>query len=154
MIEATIVPLTKDRLEEAVNVVLNAHLDTKDEIEHHLQVLNAHFIALDNDQVIGVIGWYQDNVNYANEAMGDKFPGENAYWVGFFAVNEKYRGQGVGYSLIKKLEDVLITKGINELWVSSVPETSDYYERQGFEHFMDGKINGNSKVFMVKHLDK
>jgi len=49
-----------------------------------LEHIDAHYIALDNKKIIGVIGWYQDNVDYATRAMGDKFPGENAYWVGFF----------------------------------------------------------------------
>lgn len=149
-----ILPLTQDRFVEAVNVVFDAKLDTRDEIEHHLKELHAHYIALDQDRVIGVIGWYQDNVNYATEAMGDKFPGDKAYWVGFFAVDEKYRGQGIGFSLIQKLEQVLLEKGANEVWVSSVPETTAYYKRQGFKTFIEGKINGNRKVFMVKRWAK
>lgn len=145
-----ITPLTKDKFNEAVEVVLKAKLDTREEIEHHLQHIEAHYIACDGDKVIGVIGWYQDNVNYASEAMGDKFPGEEAYWVGFFAVGNEYRGQGVGLALLQKLEAVLKEKHITELWVSSVPETKSYYERQGFKLVMDGKINGNKKFFLVK----
>ncbi|GAI63430.1 unnamed protein product, partial [marine sediment metagenome] len=144
--------LSKENFEEAVNLVLKAKLDTKKEIEHHLKHIDAHYIALDKGRVIGVIGWYQDSVNYANEAMGSKFPGEEAYWVGFFAVDEKYQKQGIGYALIQKLEQVIKEKGVNELWVSSVPESKDYYKRQGFEMVMQGKIGGASKYFLVKKL--
>lgn len=147
-----IVPLTQDKFENAVQVVLRAQLDTREEIEHHLKELHAHYVAVDGDRVLGVIGWYQDNVDYATEAMGDKFPGKNAYWVGFFAVDEEYRGKGVGLTLIQKLTQELLAKGVNELWVSSVPETAEYYLRQGFKHFMKGVIGGNPKVFMVKRL--
>lgn len=147
-----IIPLTKDKFSEAVNLVLSADLDTKEEIEHHLQHLDAHYIALDGDKVVGVVGWYQDNVNYANEAMGDKFPGVEAYWVGFFAVDKSYRGQGIGSSLLKELEEGIKLKKISELWVSSVPETQGYYEKKGFRLVKKGMIAGNTKSFMVKKL--
>jgi GNAT superfamily N-acetyltransferase len=151
--KVAIQPLTKELFNEAVEVVLKAGLDTKEEIEHHLQNIDAHYVALDKGKVIGVIGWYQDNVHYATEAMGDKFPGEDAFWVGFFAVDEKYRGQGIGYAMLKELEKVIKEKGMGELWVSSVPETKDYYQKQGFEIFMQGKISGNPKFFYVKKLN-
>ncbi|MCJ7740215.1 GNAT family N-acetyltransferase [Candidatus Microgenomates bacterium] len=144
--------LTNVYFEEAVNLVLKAKLDTKEEIEHHLIHIDAHYVALDKGRVIGLIGWYQDKVNYANEVMGKKFPGEKAYWVGFFVVDEKYRGQGIGYALLKKLEKIIKEKRVNELWVSSVPETKDYYIRQGFKVIMSGKISGNTKFFCVKKL--
>lgn len=144
--------LNKQKLAEAVNLVLNAKLDTREEIEHHLQHIDAHYVALDKDKVVGVIGWYQDTVNYANEAMGEKFPGPEAYWVGFFAVDNKYRGQGIGYALLNKLEDVVRNLNAKRLWVSSVPKTNKYYERQGFKLIKTGKINDNLKYFMVKDL--
>ncbi len=34
-----IVPLTKPRFDEAVEVVLRAELDTREEIKHHLQLI-------------------------------------------------------------------------------------------------------------------
>lgn len=148
----TIRPLTKKLFKEAVDLVLKAGLDTREEIEHHLQHINAHYVAIDNGGVIGVIGWYQDNVNYANKAMGDKFPGEDVFWVGFFAVDEKYQGQGIGYALLKELEKVIKEKGVRELWVSSVSETKDYYLRQGFKVFMQGQIGGDPKFFCVKKI--
>lgn len=147
-----IVQLTKEKFNEAVDIVLKADLDTREEIEHHLQHIDAHYVALDEDRIVGVIGWYQDTVNYANEAMGDIFPGPDAYWVGFFAVDETYRGKGVGYALLKKLEEVMRDLNEKKLWVSSVPQTNKYYERQGFRLIKTGKINGNLKYFMSKDL--
>lgn len=148
----SIAPLAKELFKEAVDLVLRAELDSREEIEHHLKHLDAHHVAVDTDRVIGVIGWYQDNVHYADMAMGEKFPGEEAYWIGFFAVDQPHRGKGIGYALIKKLENVIREKGVSELWVSSVPETKDYYLRQGFSIFMKGEIGGNQKFFMVKKL--
>jgi predicted N-acetyltransferase YhbS len=146
-----IISLTKEKFQEAVDLVVAADLDTREEIEHHLEDINAHFVALNaNDKIIGVIGWYQDTVNYANEAMGDAFPGEDAYWVGFFAVDIEQRGEGIGFALINKLQETLNSKGVSELWVSSVPESADYYARQGFEKITEGKISDSLKIFMVK----
>lgn len=147
-----IAPLTRDRFNEAVELVLAAELDTREEIEYHLEHIEAHYIALDGNKVIGVIGWYQDTVDYATEAMGDKFPGSQAYWVGFFAVSPKYRKKGIGLRLFKKLEQVVKSKGADKLWVSSVPETKSYYERQGFKLVTKGEISGKPKFFLVKSL--
>lgn len=150
-----IVPLTNEGLNEAVDLVFKAGLDTREEIKHHLEHIDAHYIAVDknkNNKIVGVIGWYQDNVNYATEAMGDEFPGEEAYWVGFFTVDKKYRKKGIGYALLQKLEEVIRKKKAGKLWVSSVPETKNYYERQGFKLVMRGEISDNPKCFMVKSL--
>lgn len=149
----SIVPLTENKLNEAIDVVLRAELDTREEIEHHLNHIEAHFVAQDGDIVIGVIGWYQDAVNYANEAMGEDFPGKDAYWVGFFAVDKEYQRKGIGKALLLKLEEVVKAKGTNALWVSSVPETRSYYEMNGFLLVREGEINGNKKFFMVKDLN-
>ena len=147
----TISPLSQEKYEEAVALVLAADLDTREEIEHHLQAIDARYVALDSDNtVIGVIGWYQDTVDYATEAMGALFPGEDAYWVGFFTVDANMRGKGIGHSLLTTLQQVLSSKSASELWVSSVPESADYYALQGFSKFMEGKINNSPKVFMVK----
>jgi len=152
MQEIRIQSLTKERLNEAIDLVFNAGLDTREEILHHLEHLNAHYIALEKNKIIGAVGWYQDNVKYATEAMGGKFPGEDAYWVGFFAVDKNHRGKGIGYSLLQHIQDILKNKGVDKLWVSSVPETRNYYERQGFRFFMEGKIGDNQKYFLVKDL--
>jgi len=148
----SIIPLTKRNYLDAVDLVFKADLDTRSEIEHHLQHLDAHYVAVDRKKIIGVIGWYLDTEQYANAAMGDKFPGEHAYWVGFFAVDPQYRGNKIGESLLRKLESVLIGKNIGELWVSSVPETKSYYEKHGFILVMTGEISGNNKFFLEKKL--
>lgn len=147
-----IIPLTQARFNEAVELVFNADLDTRDEIEHHLNHIDAHYVALAGNKLIGVIGWYQDNVQYATDAMNELFPGEDAYWVGFFAVDKNYRGKGTGKSLLQKLEDVVKEKNQTDLWVSSVPETKTYYENHGFVLVKRGAINGNEKYFMCKNL--
>ena len=148
-----IIPLTQELFKDAVDVVMRAELDTREEVEHHLQHLDAHFVAIEDGKVVGVIGWYQDNVQYADEAMGDKFPGEEAYWVGFFAVDKNYQKKGIGAALLQKLEESVKEKQSDKLWVSSVPETRSYYESKGFVLVLEGEIGGNQKFFMSKKLD-
>jgi GNAT superfamily N-acetyltransferase len=152
MNQISITKLTQNDFVKAVDLVIQANLDTKGEIEHHLKHFDAHWVAKDNDKIIGVIGWYQDNVNYANAAMGDKFPGTDTYWVGFFVVDPNYQHQGIGKKLIQRLEKYLQDNKINELWVSSVPETKTYYEQSGFNEIMTGTISGNQKYFLVKRF--
>lgn len=84
--------------------------------------------------------------------MGDDFPGEDAYWVRFYAVDPKYQKQGIGKRLLKTIENVVVQKGQKQLWVCYVPKTNTYYERQGFKIVKTGKISGNTKYFMVKKL--
>ena len=148
-----IVSLTQDRFPGAVSIVLRANLDTKKEIEHHLQHLDAHVIPLEANKLVGVIGWYQDNVHYADRAMGDQFPGEEAFWVGFFAVDKDYQGKGIGTALLKKLEEIVKGKNADLLWVSSVPETKSYYEKKGFVLVLEGEIDGKQKYFLAKRLE-
>jgi len=147
-----IVRLTKNRFNEAVEVVLRAELDTREEIEHHLKHLGAHLIALDKNKIIGVVGWYHDTVNWATEAMGNKFPGTDAYWLGFFVVEKKHRGKGIGFALLNKLESELKRKSTTKLWVTSVPETTNYYKRQNFKYFMKAIIHGRPRDILVKDL--
>ncbi len=149
----TYAPLTQNLFDDAVSVVLRAQLDTKEEIEHHLSHTDAHIVALDGNTVVGVIGWYQDTLHYADGAMGEQFPGEDAYWVGFFAVDEHYRHQGIGATLLQKLEAMVREQGSDTLWVSSVPETKDYYMSHGFSLVMEGTIHGNQKFFCKKTLN-
>jgi len=145
-------PLTHDQFANAVEFVVQAGLDTKEEVEHHLKHLDAHYVAVSNNNVVGIIGWYQDNVHYSDKAMGNKFPGEQAYWVGFFAVDKNYQNKGIGTALLNKLEEVLKKKHVDTLWVSSVPETKGYYEKKGFLLVCEGQIGNKQKFFLSKRL--
>lgn len=148
----TIIPLPKEKLEESINLIFDLKLDTRAEIEHHLQEIDKHYIAIEDGTVQGVIGWYQDNIQYANEAMGDTFPGEDAYWVGFFGVRKDHQGRGIGSQLLRKIEEVVLALGATELWVSSVVASQSYYEQKGFKEISRGKIEGIMMVFLKKNL--
>ena len=152
MKNSNIEPLTAKFYNDAVNLLLDLELDTKEEIEHHLADMDAHLICLHEDKVIGVIGWYKDNVNYAKNAMGSYFPGEDAFWVGFFGVKKDFQNHGVGTTLFESMEKAILNKGAIEWWVSSVPDAQSFYEGKGFSDVCTGEINGNKKYFMKKVL--
>lgn len=144
--------LSQNYFEESVQLLLDLELDIREEIEHHLTDMDAHLICLDGNAVVGIVGWYKDNVNYANEAMGDLFPGEDAFWVGFFGVKSEYQNKGIGTQLLSLIEENIRERGANEWWVSSVPEAKEFYEKKGFSVVCSGEISGNKKVFMRKKL--
>lgn len=152
MKDPNIQPLTKKYFDESVKLLLDLELDTKEEIEHHLEDMEAHLIYLNEDKVVGVIGWYKDDVNYAKNAMGKNFPGEEAFWVGFFGVKKEFQNQGIGTKLFDSMENIIAKKGAAEWWVSSVPEAKDFYQHKSFSVVCTGKINGNQKFFMKKSL--
>ena len=144
--------MTKDDFKESVQLLVDLELDTREEIEHHLEEHEKHTVATSDGKIIGVVGWYQDNMNYASQAMGNQFPGENVYWVGFFGVEKSWQGKGVGSALIQELETTVKNLNTNQLWVVSVPESVGYYESKGFKQKMTGEISGNPKTFLFKEL--
>lgn len=145
-------PLTSDRLEESINLVLKADLDTPEQVRHHLEETEKYYIAIKDNKVVGVIGWYQDTMDYATEAMGATFPGKNAYWIGFFAVDKEFQGKGIGAELLKAIEKIVQQKKQKELWVASVVPTKSYYGKHGFAEIHQGTIDGNVMVFMKKEF--
>lgn len=147
-----IVPLTSATYKQGGDLLFSLGLDSREEIDHHLDEMTQYFVALEGDKVVGVVGWYQDNVNYAKDAMKEFFPGEDAYWVGFFGVDVSFQNTGVGTDLLKYLESVLLGMNVSELWVSSVTDASDYYQKKGFRTITTGLINNNEKVFLKKEL--
>ena len=110
MKDPNIQPLTKIFFSESVNLLLDLELDTKEEIEHHLVDMDAHLIYLNKGKVVGVIGWYKDTVNYAKKAMKDRFPGEDAFWVGFFGVKKEFQNRGIGTKLFESMEKAILNK--------------------------------------------
>ena len=85
------------------------------------------FVAETNDEVVGVIG----------AGVGRYY--EKDGWYGrilVIAVGEKYRGAGVGKSLVEEAEQQLKARGIRSIVVNSGSQRSEahrFYERLGFE---------------------
>ena len=82
--------------------------------------------------------------------MKDRFPGEDAFWVGFFGVKKEFQNRGIGTKLFESMEKAISDNGATELWVSSVPDAKGFYQSKGFSVVCTGAINGNKKYFMKK----
>lgn len=149
-----IVQLSTDTYKQSGDLLFSLGLDSREEIDHHLDEMSQYYVALEGDKVVGVVGWYQDNVNYAKAAMKDSFPGEDAYWVGFFGVDIHFQNIGVGTELLNYLENILLGMKVSELWVSSVPDATGYYQKNGFSIITRGVINDSEKVFLKKDLHR
>jgi GNAT superfamily N-acetyltransferase len=96
------------------------------------QNLGNIFVAVKDDQVIGLIGRYQDSGRWAGKSLGDLFPkGKDIYWVSYFAVSDSLRGQGLGTRLMQHLIGEVKKKQARELWVYT-RRARGFYEKMGF----------------------
>ncbi len=147
-----IVQLSTETYKQSGDLLFSLGLDSREEIDHHLDEMSQYYVALEGDKVVGVVGWYQDNMNYAKDAMKELFPGEEAYWIGFFGVDVDFQNIGVGTELLNYLDKVLLGMKVSELWVSSVPDATGYYLKNGFRNVTTGVIHDSVKVFLKKDL--
>ena len=84
--------------------------------------------------------------------MGDKFPyGTNVYWLSHFAINEKYRHQGIGTLLLQFLENEIRKFGGKQLWVYT-SQARGFYEKKGFVFIKKALIDEEWEEVLKKDL--
>ena len=138
--EARITPLTKHNKLQALDIALQANVGSRLSIIRFLnkglrQKQNNVFVATHTKEIVGLIGWYQDNGSWAGKSLGQIFPrGTDIYWISYFAIKEKLRGHNMGTQLMQKLIDEVEKKKARELWVYT-SRARKFYEKMGF-HFM------------------
>lgn len=94
---------------------------------------NNIFLAMVDDHIVGIIGWYIDDGHWAGKSLGKLFPyGNDIYWVSYFAVIEEYRGKGIGKILMEKLFGEMKKKHAKVLWVYT-RKARGFYEKMGFQ---------------------
>lgn len=109
--ETKIVPLDEKTYEDAVRLSVQGNTGQEKDIRPRLEKYKQYFVAIKDKKTVGVIGWYKDDGSFAGKALGEKFPhGKSIYWLSHFAVDRKYRNQGIGKSLLNYLESVLMFK--------------------------------------------
>jgi GNAT superfamily N-acetyltransferase len=94
---------------------------------------NISFVALQQDDFVGCAS----GLAHMN---GDSYSGW--FQLTDLFVEKGFRNQGLGGSLLKRLEDALKTKGIVHIWLwTSEPPTIRFYERHGYTQFCrNGKL--------------
>lgn len=96
-------------------------------------------------------GWIAEvNGAAVGFTMGNKETGE--MWV--IAVLEEFENRGIGRSLMRLVEDWLVSEGCDELWLTTDPDENyravGFYRRLGWE---DWKIEGGDR-FMKKKREQ
>jgi len=105
------------------------------------------FVAELDGIIVGVIGY-----------CSDYFSTENSYWLGWFIVSKKFRGQKIGHKLLDKVENDLRKCKIKKLFVTSDGKNSKaikFYEDHVFEKegcLRDYYGKGEDQVILGKYL--
>ncbi len=55
--------------------------------------------------------------------------------IGRIAVLKRFRGQGIGKMIVKKLVEIAEKNGLNEVWLSSQCSAVEFYKKLGFSDF-------------------
>ncbi|MGL4772771.1 MAG: GNAT family N-acetyltransferase [Clostridium sp.] len=161
-----IVPLSKEYLKQASKLVrhvfddedepptieLEASIDPKkfsiyvEEYDEDLISLE-YFIAVENKKkVIGTIGLYSIYCNF-----------ENALWIGWYCVDKKYRGKGIGIALLNFAIKEAKNRGMKYLCLYTSTKgrekkAQEIYEKNGFFITQRIKKKGYEKLYRKKIL--
>ncbi len=96
--------------------------DTRENIERELEEQPEYWIGAYNEgELIGIVFGTDDG---------------RKGWINRLAVEDEYRGQGIGRTLVEKLEHVFEQKGF-KIWAALIepdnPKAMDFFEHLGFE---------------------
>ena len=105
------------------------------------------FVILDGSKFVGC----SSGLSYKN---GEKY--NNWCQLTDLFIEKEYRGQGMGKSVLKKLEEKLISHGIYNIWTWTAGyEAPGFYKKQGYEVFCELEkyyLSGHSRIGMRKNL--
>lgn len=150
-----ITPLTQETKKSALDLVVANQVWSRDQARGFFnrslkQNRGNIFVISQNNKVVGLIGWYQDNGRWAGKSLGDLFPkGKDIYWVSLFAVDKSLQRQGIGTALMDHLIKVVSAKRAQELWTYSL-RARGFYEKIGFR-FVARRIIENEECDFLKY---
>lgn len=103
-----------------------------------------YYVAMIDGKVAGMSGFY----HY-----------KSSHWLGWFAVDPKYQGNGIGSALLERVETSVRNEGGKKLlvWTSSLPRfnrAKEFYKRKGFKEESGEKYPGHEEddLFFSKKL--
>lgn len=96
-------------------------------------------IALQNDHLAGCVSLV--DYTYRSSERMPKVTSASPVWLSNLFVQEKFRQQGIGNSLIDAAKNYALDLGLEELWLSATDYT-DYYQKRGWEIVRRTKLGG------------
>jgi ribosomal protein S18 acetylase RimI-like enzyme len=107
------------------------------------EVQSLHLAAFDGKRLVGCICFHPESVS-----NGRVFE---------MAVSEEYQGRGFGRRLLHMLEEMLIERGISDVYLYARAESEAFYARMGYHPEGDFIMQMGLKLRMMKknlHLGK
>ena len=98
-------------------------------------------------------GFFDGNSLVAVMDLIEKYPDENAAFIGFFMMNKAYQEKGIGSGIISEVCDVLrkYFRYIRLGYVSTNMQARNFWLRNGFEHT---GIQSREELYTVNVLEK
>lgn len=96
-------------------------------------------IALQNDHLAGCVSLV--DYTYRSSERMPKVTSASPVWLSNLFVQEEFRQQGIGNSLIDAAKNYARDLGLEELWLSATDYT-DYYQKRGWEIVRRTKLGG------------
>lgn len=96
-------------------------------------------IALQSAQLVGCVSLV--DYTYRSSERMPKVTSDSPVWLSNLFVQEKYRYQGIGNSLIDAAKQYAQDLNLEELWLSATDYT-DYYQKRGWEIVRRTKLGG------------
>ncbi|WP_261132287.1 GNAT family N-acetyltransferase [Bacillus sp. Marseille-Q3570] len=79
-------------------------------------------------------------IDYLRENPKDGFP-----WIGLFVLHSGFQGKGIASSIFARLEEKLKSYGHTEIRLAILDKNipgKRFWEKQGFEKYSDGELDG------------
>ncbi|AQT62091.1 GNAT family N-acetyltransferase [Cellvibrio sp. PSBB023] len=96
-------------------------------------------IALQNDHLAGCVSLV--DYTYRSSERMPKVTSASPVWLSNLFVQDEFRQQGIGNSLIDAAKNYALDLGLEELWLSATDYT-DYYQKRGWEIVRRTKLGG------------
>lgn len=97
----------------------------------------------DDNQVVGCL-----SMSISAKRHFDVIP---QYKIDGIAVKENFRGQGIGFALVKMAEFVALNNEVRCVWLYKTPQSEKYFLKQGFEIF---KPSTDESQILVKYPEE
>lgn len=97
----------------------------------------------DDNEVVGCL-----SMSISAKRYFDAIP---QYKVDGIVVKESFRGQGIGFALVKMAEFVALNNQVECIWLDKTPQSEKYFLKQGFEFF---KPSIDQPEILVKYIEE